>query len=158
VSTKELKDSAPVITDFDLHLFGEGTNYKIYEKMGAHKAVVNGKEGTHFAVWAPNANSVSVIGDFNKWDPSANKMSVMSSSGVWTLFIPGLAEGTLYKYHISSDAAGGTEKTDPFGFFSEVRPKTASIVYDLDKYKWNDDNWVKERKKRNALDAAISIY
>ncbi|MCC6980357.1 MAG: 1,4-alpha-glucan branching protein GlgB [Candidatus Melainabacteria bacterium] len=158
MSTKELKDSAPVITDFDLHLFGEGTNYKIYEKMGAHKAVVNGKEGTHFAVWAPNANSVSVIGDFNKWDPSANKMSVMSSSGVWTLFIPGLAEGTLYKYHISSDAAGGTEKTDPFGFFSEVRPKTASIVYDLDKYKWNDDNWVKERKKRNALDAAISIY
>lgn len=158
MSTKELKDSAPIITDYDLHLFGEGTNYKIYEKMGAHKAVVNGKEGTHFAVWAPNANSVSVIGDFNKWDPSVNKMSVMSSSGVWTLFIPGLTEGTLYKYHISSDAAGGTEKTDPFGFFNEVRPKTASIVYDLDNYKWNDDNWVKERKKRNALDAAISIY
>jgi 1,4-alpha-glucan branching enzyme len=158
VSTKELKDSEPIITDFDLHLFGEGTNYKIYEKMGAHKATVNGKEGTHFAVWAPNAKAVSVIGDFNKWDPSANKMSVMSGSGVWTLFIPGLLEGTLYKYHISSDAIGGAEKIDPFGFFNEVRPKTASIVYDLDKYKWNDEKWVKERKKRNGLDAPISIY
>lgn len=158
MSTKELKDSEPIITDFDLHLFGEGTNYKIYEKMGAHKATVNGKEGTHFAVWAPNAKAVSVIGDFNKWDPSANKMSVMSGSGVWTLFIPGLLEGTLYKYHISSDAIGGAEKVDPFGFFNEVRPKTASIVYDLDKYKWNDEKWVKERKKRNGLDAPISIY
>lgn len=158
MSTKELKDSEPIITDFDLHLFGEGTNYKIYEKMGAHKATVNGKEGTHFAVWAPNAKAVSVIGDFNKWDPSANKMSVMSGSGVWTLFIPGLLEGTLYKYHISSDAIGGAEKIDPFGFFNEVRPKTASIVYDLDKYKWNDEKWVKERKKRNGLDAPISIY
>ncbi|PZM81538.1 MAG: 1,4-alpha-glucan branching enzyme [Candidatus Melainabacteria bacterium] len=158
MSTKELKDSEPIITDFDLHLFGEGTNYKIYEKMGAHKATVNGKEGTHFAVWAPNAKAVSVIGDFNKWDPSANKMSVMSGSGVWTLFIPGLLEGTLYKYHISSDAIGSAEKIDPFGFFNEVRPKTASIVYDLDKYKWNDEKWVKERKKRNGLDAPISIY
>jgi 1,4-alpha-glucan branching enzyme len=158
VSTKELKDSEPIITDFDLHLFGEGTNYKIYEKMGAHKATVNGKEGTHFAVWAPNAKAVSVIGDFNKWDSSANKMSMMSGSGVWTLFIPGLLEGTLYKYHISSDAIGGAEKVDPFGFFNEVRPKTASIVYDLDKYKWNDEKWVKERKKRNGLDAPISIY
>lgn len=158
MSTKELKDSEPIITDFDLHLFGEGTNYKIYEKMGAHKATVNGKEGTHFAVWAPNAKAVSVIGDFNKWDSSANKMSMMSGSGVWTLFIPGLLEGTLYKYHISSDAIGGAEKVDPFGFFNEVRPKTASIVYDLDKYKWNDEKWVKERKKRNGLDAPISIY
>lgn len=158
MSTKELKDSEPVITEYDLHLFGEGTNYKIYEKMGAHKATVNGKEGTHFAVWAPNAKYVSVIGDFNKWDPGANKMSVMSGSGVWTCFIPGLKEGTLYKYHISSDLGGQTEKIDPFGFFSEVRPKTASIVYDLDNYKWNDDQWVKERKKRNALDAPISIY
>ncbi len=157
MSTKELKDSAPIITDYDLHLFGEGTNYKIYEKMGAHKATVNGKQGTHFAVWAPNAKAVSVIGDFNKWDPSANKMSVMSQSGVWTLFIPELPEGTLYKYHIASDA-GNAEKIDPFGFFSEVRPKTASIVYDLDNYEWKDDNWVQERKKRNALDAPISIY
>lgn len=157
MSTKELKDSEPIITDFDLHLFGEGTNYKIYEKMGAHKATVNGKEGTHFAVWAPNAKAVSVIGDFNKWDASANRMAQMSQSGVWTLFIPGLHEGTLYKFHISSDA-GGNEKSDPFGFYSEVRPKTASIVYDLDKYKWNDDQWVNERKKRNALDAPISIY
>ncbi|MBA3993104.1 MAG: 1,4-alpha-glucan branching enzyme [Cyanobacteria bacterium DS2.3.42] len=157
MSTKELKDSAPIITDYDLHLFGEGTNYKIYEKMGAHKATVNGKQGTHFAVWAPNAKAVSVIGDFNKWDPSANKMSVMSQSGVWTLFIAELPEGTLYKYHIASDA-GNAEKIDPFGFFSEVRPKTASIVYDLDNYEWKDDNWVQERKKRNALDAPISIY
>lgn len=158
MSTKELKDTAPIITDYDLHLFGEGTNYKIYEKMGAHKATINGKQGTHFAVWAPNANAVSVIGDFNKWDPSANKMSQMSMSGVWTLFIPELPEGTLYKYHISSTAGGNAEKIDPFGFFSEVRPKTASIVYNLDKYEWQDDNWVKERKKRNGLDAPISIY
>ncbi len=160
MSTKELKepkDSAPIITDYDLHLFGEGTNYQIYNKMGAHKAVVDGRAGTHFAVWAPNAGAVSVIGDFNKWDPSANKMSVMSNSGVWTLFIPGLEEGTLYKYHISSHA-GNTEKTDPFGFFSEVRPKTASVVFELDNYEWDDDQWGKDRKKRNARDPPISIY
>lgn len=158
MSTKELKDTAPVITDYDLHLFGEGTNYRIYEKMGAHSAVMGGKEGTHFAVWAPNAKAVSVIGDFNQWNPETNKMSVMSNSGVWTLFIPELKQGTLYKYKITSLEGGSEEKTDPFGFYSEVRPKTASIVYNLDNYKWSDDNWIKERKKRNALDAPISIY
>ncbi|MBC7999047.1 MAG: 1,4-alpha-glucan branching protein GlgB [Leptolyngbya sp.] len=158
MSTQELKDTAPIITDYDLHLFNEGTNNRIYEKMGAHAAIVGGQEGTHFAVWAPNAKAVSVIGDFNQWNAETNKMSVMSNSGVWTLFIAGLKQGTLYKYRISSDEGGNEEKTDPFGFFSEVRPKTASIVYNLDNYKWNDDNWVKERKKRNGLDAPISIY
>lgn len=151
--------TTPFITEYDIHLFREGTNYRIYEKMGAHPMKKGGREGVHFAVWAPNAESVSVIGDFNDWDAGKNKMEVIKDSGIWTTFIPGLAEGTLYKFFIVS-RHGGTqaEKSDPFGFTSEVRPRTASVVWDLDNYEWQDKKWMKSREKHNDLDAPISIY
>lgn len=149
----------PVVTDYDIYLFNEGKNFRIYEKFGAHPTVMDGVEGTYFAVWAPNAENVSVIGDFNSWDAAKNKMSVIAQSGVWTTFIPDLKAGAIYKYLIKSN--GGTfnaEKTDPYGFGSELRPKTASVICDLNDYKWNDHEWMKKRERANAHDAPISIY
>ncbi len=146
------------ITEYDLHLFAEGNFLQLYEKLGAHVLTQKGAKGTHFAVWAPNATSVSVIGDFNQWDAQKNKMTAMGSSGVWTTFIEGLAEGTLYKYKVENSNFGYVEeKTDPVGFFSEQRPKTASIVKNLD-YKWKDDSWIEKREKSNSNSSPISIY
>lgn len=127
--------------------------------MGAHVIERDGKKGVHFAVWAPSAKRVAVVGDFNQWNSNTNPLSQIGSSGVWTGFISGLAAGVQYKYFIESDyAPQGMEKCDPFAFYSEVRPKTASIVYELDKYKWKDDAWMEARKKFNALGSAVSIY
>lgn len=160
VAAQETKTPETFLTDFDLHLFSEGTHCRIYDKLGAHLTSVDGVKGTHFAVWAPNAASVSVIGDFNQWDASKHQMRMTSlQSGIWSIFIPELAEGTIYKYYISSKVNGYTaEKSDPCGFAAEMRPKTASVVCDLSKYKWNDSNWATKRKKANGLDAPISIY
>jgi 1,4-alpha-glucan branching enzyme len=148
-----------ILTDFDLHLIGEGTHYKKYEKLGAHLREVEGVKGVHFAVWAPNAKRVSVMGDFNGWDAERHPMHLLGSSGVWEVFIPGLSEGELYKFAVRSRLTGQTmEKADPYAFYAEIRPKSASIVWDINKYTWNDDEWMAEREQRNALNAPISIY
>jgi 1,4-alpha-glucan branching enzyme len=149
----------PILTDFDLHLLSEGTHRGAYEKLGAHVREVQGVRGVVFAVWAPNAQRVSVVGDFNLWDGRRHPMRVRGGSGIWELFIPGLGEGEIYKFEIKGR---GSEvpvvKTDPFGFYSEVRPKTASIVYDIHRYQWNDQQWMAERARRQALNGPISIY
>ena len=147
-----------ILTEFDLHLIGEGTHYKNYEKLGAHVREVKGVNGVHFAVWAPNAEAVCVIGDFNKWDGNSHKMRMLGSSGIWEIFIPGLSEGEIYKFNIKSKSGEVLEKADPYAFSSEIRPKSASIVYDIDKYTWNDAKWLSEREHHNALDAPISMY
>lgn len=147
----------PLLTDFDLYLIGEGTHYKKYERLGAHLRSVNGVEGVHFAVWAPNAWRVSVVGNFNNWDGRSHPMRLHKAQGIWELFIPGLKEGELYKYEIKS-SAGISLKTDPYGFYSEIRPMTASMVWDINKYRWGDDEWMHLREKRNWLESPISIY
>lgn len=147
-----------ILTDFDLHLLGEGTHYKNYEKLGAHVKEVNGVNGVHFAVWAPNAEAVCVIGDFNKWDGNSHRMRMLGSSGIWEIFIPGLSEGEIYKFNIKSKSGEVLEKADPYAFSSEIRPKSASIVHDIDKYTWNDAKWLSQRERHNALDAPISMY
>jgi 1,4-alpha-glucan branching enzyme len=147
-----------ILTDFDLHLIGEGTHYKNYEKLGAHVREVNGVNGVHFAVWAPNAEVVCVIGDFNRWDGNNHKMKMLGSSGIWEIFIPGLSEGEVYKLNIQTKSGEVLEKADPYAFSSEIRPKSASIVHDIDKYTWSDSKWLSQREQHNALDAPISMY
>lgn len=148
-----------ILTDFDLHLIGEGTHYKNYEKLGAHVREVNGVKGVHFAVWAPNAEGVNVIGDFSGWDSSKHSMSMLGSSGIWETFIPGLSEGEVYKFAVRSKLTGQVvEKADPYAFYSEIRPKSASIVWGIDKYTWSDGKWMAERNGRNGLDAPVAIY
>jgi 1,4-alpha-glucan branching enzyme len=146
------------LTEFDRYLLAEGTYGRAYEKLGAHFVEKDGSRGVQFAVWAPNAETVSVIGDFNNWDPTANKMEA-SRAGVWECFISNLHNGAIYKYRLRSRYRGYTvDKADPYGFAAEIRPHTASRVWDLGSYVWNDDAWMKGRAKRNALDAPISIY
>lgn len=147
------------ITEYDLHLFSEGSHYRLYEKLGAHVTEQDGKKGTHFAVWAPSAKHVSLTGDFNDWNAEATPMQPMQSSGIWTVFVPGVKEGDNYKYHITpSNGMPPSDRSDPYGFAAEMRPKTASIVWDLSKHNWKDQKWMEERHKRNSLDAPISIY
>jgi 1,4-alpha-glucan branching enzyme len=149
----------PVLTDFDLHLLAEGTHYKTYEKMGAHITEVEGVLGVTFAVWAPNAKRVSVVGNFNQWDGREHQLRVRGSTGVWEIFIPGMTEGEIYKFEVKSRQKGYLAlKTDPYGFYAEHRPKTASIVYNLDRYVWNDQKWMAERKGRQGIRAPLSIY
>jgi 1,4-alpha-glucan branching enzyme len=149
-----------LLSDYDLYLFGQGKNYQIYEKMGAHLRTVNGVTGVNFAVWAPNAVNVSVIGDFNDWNRSANSMYRRHNDlGVWECFVPGVQVGTLYKFAIYSRYNHYTvDKTDPYGFAAELRPKTASIVADISQYRWQDSEWMRERGKHQQLDSPISIY
>jgi 1,4-alpha-glucan branching enzyme len=149
-----------VLTDFDIHLLGEGTHLRSFEKLGAHTAELDGVKGVHFAVWAPNAERVSVIGPFNDWDGRRHPMRNLGASGLWEFFLPGLVEGDLYKFEIRSNAGGHLRvKSDPYAFRSEVRPGTASIVHTLDKHHWRDEAWLQEgRQRRNALDAPISVY
>jgi len=146
------------LSDFDVYLLAEGTFDRAYEKLGAHLTERDGRQGVQFAVWAPNAKLVSVVGDFNQWNPAANVMH-SSSAGVWESFIPALGQGAMYKYHVVSNYRGYTvDKTDPYGFAAEVRPHMASRVWNLENYAWNDGSWMASRAKRNALDAPISIY
>lgn len=146
-----------LLTDFDKYLLGEGTFERAYEKMGAHLASLNGQDGVHFAVWAPNAREVSVIGEFNKWDSTAHVMNP-SDSGVWTLFVPDADEYTVYKYRIVTQTGDWFDKADPYGFGMEQRPKTASVVTNLDKYTWGDSDWVENRSKNQAFDKPMAIY
>ena len=149
----------PVLTDFDLHLFNEGTHLHLYRKMGAHLLEHEGTLGVCFAVWAPNAERVSVIGDFNQWDGRRHPMRPRGASGVWELFIPDLKQGDLYKYEIKTRYLGYiATKSDPFAFSAELRPRTASVVWDLDHFQWHDQTWMEERSRRQRLDAPIAIY
>ena len=155
---------APVIYDFtlltddDLYLFNEGSHFRLYERLGAHPAVHGGSAGIHFAVWAPNGRHVSVIGDFNAWDPQRHPLRPLKQSGIWTGFIPGLQPGVLYKYHLISQKDDyQVAKTDPFGFFHELSPQTASVVWDLD-YPWSDRQWMAQRGAHNRLEAPIAVY
>jgi 1,4-alpha-glucan branching enzyme len=148
-----------LLTDFDLYLFNEGTHARIYQKLGAHVIEVDGKPGVAFAVWAPNADAVSVIGDFNKWDPTATPLRNRASSGIWEGFVPGIGQGTLYKYSIKPRfSATRIDKADPFGFAAELRPRTGSMVWDLEHYAWADQEWIDRRSERQAFTAPISIY
>ncbi|MBF2075367.1 MAG: 1,4-alpha-glucan branching enzyme [Synechococcales cyanobacterium C42_A2020_086] len=148
---------SPLLTDFDIHLFAEGNHHRIYEKLGAHLTEINGISGVYFAVWAPNARNVSVLGDFNHWDGRDHQMRVRNN-GIWELFIPGLQPGTIYKYEVKNQAGHIYEKSDPYGFQQEVRPKTASIVTDLDSYTWHDDDWMEARRHTDPLTQPISVY
>jgi 1,4-alpha-glucan branching enzyme len=149
----------PLLSDYDLHLIGEGTHYRKYEKLGAHVAVIDGVQGVHFGVWAPNAQRVSVVGNFNDWDGRRHPMRVRGGSGVWELFIPGLRENDLYKFEIKSRWGDYLAvKADPYGFFFEMRPRTAAIVFDVDRYEWHDGDWMRARPQFDWLHAPISIY
>jgi 1,4-alpha-glucan branching enzyme len=148
-----------LLTDHDIYLFKEGNHFGLYEKLGSHLITVKGVPGTLFAVWAPNAAKVSVIGDFNDWDRESHQLSVRhDGSGIWEGFIPGLTQGTLYKYFIvSRHRHHQGEKGDPFAFSWETPPRTASLVWDLG-YEWNDKAWMKDRHSRNSLNAPCSVY
>jgi 1,4-alpha-glucan branching enzyme len=147
------------LTDYDLYLFGEGTHVRAYEKLGAYLGERDGRPGVHFAVWAPNAESVSVIGDHNGWDPRSHPMRPQGQAGLWESFIPDIGTGALYKYHIASRLNGyQVAKADPYGYAAEVRPQTASRVWDLGTYSWGDQEWMATRKKNNSLDSPVSIY
>ena len=149
---------ATLLTADDLYLFNESNHYRLYEKLGAHSVTYEGVEGTHFAVWAPNAEQVSVIGNFNGWNKDGHLLHSAGQSGIWQGFIPGVGKGSQYKYHIISRYQGyQVDKADPVAFYNEVPPKTASIVWDLD-YLWGDQEWMQERHHRNALGAPIAIY
>ncbi len=155
---KSLDEKYSLLTDQDLYLFNEGTHFQLYDKLGAHLVSVGDKEGTYFAVWAPDADSISIIGDFNDWDPSRHKLFPKGQSGIWEGFIEGLGRQVLYKYLVHSRFNDyQVQKADPFAFHAEVAPKSASVVWDLD-YEWHDQDWMRERGARNALDAPISIY
>ena len=146
------------VTDDDLYLFNEGTHVRLYEKLGAHRAKIGGREGTYFAVWAPNAEAVSVTGNFNDWNKDSHPLGRRADSGIWEGFIPGVGKGTLYKYFVRSRLMGyRADKADPFSIFNEIPPKTASIVWDLD-YAWGDQGWMAQRRERNSLSKPISIY
>jgi 1,4-alpha-glucan branching enzyme len=146
-----------MLSDFDLHLLGEGRHWKSYEKLGGQLETIDGVAGVTFAVWAPNADLVSVVGDFNGWDGAGHRMHKRIPSGIWELFVPGLGPGTLYKFRVHADGTH-TDRTDPYGFAAEVPPRTASIVADLTAYRWQDGDWMADRASRNALAAPISIY
>jgi 1,4-alpha-glucan branching enzyme len=147
-----------LLSNDDVYLFNEGNHVRLYRHLGSHLMTQDGVEGAHFAVWAPNAQTVSVVGDFNGWNADATPLSSRESSGIWEGFVPGISNGAVYKYRIHSNIGGYTvDKADPFAVFSEVPPKTASVVWDLD-YDWSDQNWMGSRSQRNALDAPLSIY
>jgi 1,4-alpha-glucan branching enzyme len=147
---------SPLLTDFDLHLFGEGNHHAIYEKMGAHRVEVDGVTGVYFAVWAPNARNVSVVGNFNQWDGRKHQMRLLSG-GIWDLFIPELGVGEIYKFEIKNQEGHVYLKSDPYGFQQQVRPDTASVVTDLS-YVWDDDDWMEQRRHSEPQEQPISVY
>ncbi len=148
-----------LLTEEDVYLFREGSHFRLYEKLGSHIRTVDGVPGTHFSVWAPNAAQVSVMGDFNGWNKDSHRLAVRwDGSGIWEGFIPGVGKGALYKYHIVSRFNNyRVDKRDPFAFYCEIPPSTASIVWDLD-YPWKDETWMKTRSRANALNAPQSVY
>lgn len=157
--TNVVKHNVSLLTDHDIYLFKEGSHFKLYDKLGSHVMTINGEEGVYFAVWAPGAEEVSVMGDFNGWNRESHHLKVREDeSGVWEGFIHGFKEGAIYKYHIFSRYNNyRVDKGDPFVFYWELPPKTASIVWDLN-YEWNDNEWMVNRHKFNSLNAPISVY
>lgn len=156
--TRDAYSFLPTLGATDLHLFGQGDERRIYEKLGAQLRVIDGVPGTSFAVWAPNAQRVSVGGEFNGWDGRYHALRLLGASGVWEIFIPGVGEGALYKYEIKDAHGSVSLKTDPYGFFFEPAPKNASIVWDNRKFKWTDADWMKQRGQQDPLRARMSIY
>ena len=157
-TTASQEKESTLLTSYDLHLFNEGNHNRLYEKFGAHMTEMDGKQGTYFVVWAPDAERISVVGDFNGWHTDAHPMNPRGSSGVWEAFIPDLGKGTVYKYYIRSRYhMYAVAKADPYGYYNEVPPKTASIVWDLE-YEWGDAEWMRTRYEHNKFDAPISIY
>ncbi|MFW6245073.1 MAG: 1,4-alpha-glucan branching enzyme, partial [Fibrobacterota bacterium] len=156
---EKVQSGVTLLTDYDVYLFREGNHFRLFEKLGAHVITVDKVKGTYFAVWAPNAKTVSVVGDFNSWDPKSHPLtSRWDSSGIWEGFIPGMEEGTLYKFHIDSNTGAYTaNKGDPFAVRWEQPPATSPIVWNLD-YEWNDREWMEKRKTKNSLNAPMSIY
>ena len=138
-----------IISDFDLSLFSEGNHDKIYNHLGAHQKKINNVAGTHFAVWAPNAKRVSVVGDFNQWDGRRHQCRLTNNSGVWEIFIPLVQKNDLYKFEIKTQSGEILLKSDPYAYYSEKAPSTASIVYDLDNYVWNDGTFIQQRDNSN---------
>lgn len=148
----------PTLGETDLYLAGEGTHHRLYEKLGAHPCSVRGVEGVAFAVWAPNARRVSVVGEFNQWDGRLFPMRSMGGSGIWELFVPGVKPGMLYKYEIKTADGHLRLKTDPLAFAMELRPATGSMVWDVDAYEWQDGQWMSERDRKNGREQPMAIY
>ena len=153
------KDARQIfMTELDTYLFGQGTHYEIYNKMGAHLAVKNGKEGVYFVVWAPKAKEVYVVGDFNDWRAYGYDMKPVSDGGVYELFVEGARAGQCYKFLIISQDGEALYKADPYANAAQLRPETASVITDLTGFKWTDDKWVENKKKEDHLSSAMSIY
>ncbi len=164
-ATAEFFDSysfMPTLGEMDLYLFNEGNHHSIYEKLGAHSGITRYFDmnlgGVGFAVWAPNAKRVSVVGDFNQWDGRRHVMRSLGSSGIWEIFVPGLQLGQNYKFEIKTKSGAMMEKCDPFAFYAEVRPKTASKIYDISGYHWGDQEWISKRPSKSWRKEPISIY
>ena len=148
----------PTLSEDDLYLYGEGKHYRIYDKLGCHLMTIDGVAGALFAVWAPNAKRVSVVGDFNNWDGRKHLMRLRGSSGIWELFIPGMKEGELYKFEIKTRLDHLYLKTDPLGFSFQLRPETSSIVTKLEGFAWEDQGWLKQRARQNQQQQPVSVY
>jgi 1,4-alpha-glucan branching enzyme len=156
--TRDPYSFLPTLGETDLYLFGKGDERRIYDKLGAHLRTIDGVHGTSFAVWAPNAQRISVVGDFNGWDGRYHPMRLLGASGVWELFVPGIGEGAHYKYEIKNIHGAVVLKSDPYGFFFEAAPKNASIVWNNQKFKWTDEAWLKRRRDQDVLRSPVSIY
>ena len=157
-NTKKGTAATGIISEMDRYLFGQGTHYEIYEKLGAHPMTLNGTKGVYFAVWAPHAVSVSLVGDFNNWDPESHPMTLLETSGIYEIFVPGLKEGSLYKFAIATQTGKLLFKADPYARSAEFRPGTASVVASDTSYKWSDSAWLQKRRTTNPREAAMSIY
>ena len=147
-----------LISDLDCYLFGAGTHYEIYKKLGAHPMTYKGKKGIYFGVWAPHAQAVHLVGDFNGWNPEANPMKKVGQSGIWEYFNAGMQVGELYKFAITTDTGKILYKADPFAFSAEYRPGTASVTADISGFSWNDGDWISKRSQADMTKQPISIY
>ena len=149
---------SPVLGEMDIYLFNEGTHYDIYKKLGAHVKVIDEVPGVHFSVWAPSAQRVSVVGDFNNWDGRTHPMRKLVPSGVWEIFLPGVHEGAHYKFEIRSEHGDSHLKTDPYAFFAQHGTQTGCMVFDLDRYQWSDQDWMHRRPRIDHFNSPMSIY
>ena len=160
--TAAKKSSKPAetgfITDLDRYLFGAGTHYEIFEKLGAHPKTYGGRPGYYFAVWAPHAGAVHLVGDFNSWNPEATPMTQLAQSGIWECFIPGMGPGELYKFAVTTQSGKILFKADPYANCAEYRPGTASMTTDIETYKWTDGQWMEKRSQSDPVTGPMSIY
>ena len=157
-SSKKKASATGFISDLDCYLFGAGTHYDIYQKLGAHPKTYKGKEGIYFAVWAPHAKEVHLVGDFNNWNPEASPMERISESGIWEIFNPGMKLGELYKFAITTQSGKILYKADPFAFSAEYRPGTASVTADIQGFSWTDSSWIEKRTQADVQKLPMSIY